>query len=79
MNNWMIEELIAEQRLRRAEAVDLDLFEEARLAAPKQPGLRHALATGLVRLGTALDHDAGVRIEPARRGERWEDGHGVYS
>jgi len=80
MNTWMIDELIAEQRLHTPHSAELDLVEEARLAAPRHPGLRHAVASGLVRLGVSLDRSAGERVlAPSRGDRRWEDGHGVYS
>jgi hypothetical protein len=69
MVQWLLLDIAVKQRADELSRVGPDRVEMARLhaAGARGEGLRHALASGLVRLGLALDADAGERVTAARQ------------
>jgi hypothetical protein len=65
MMNQHIDEILIEQRRRELDRISphtIAALEERR----HREGMRHTLASALVRLGMTLDHDAGAREALAR-------------
>ena len=68
MNSWHITEIMSEQRRRQLDAMNplrLAALEEHEL---RDGGVRRAIATAFVRIGTTLDQDAISRTAVARHG-----------
>jgi hypothetical protein len=65
MMNQHIDEILIEQRRRELDRISPHTI-EAIDARQHRESVRHAIASALVRLGTTLDRDAGVREALAR-------------
>jgi len=66
MNNWLITEIIHEQERRRLERVSPHRLAALEEHDAQDGGVRRTIAGALIRLGTALDHDAAVPRAAAR-------------
>jgi hypothetical protein len=68
MDQWLLFDIVIRQRIDALAHVDPARIEIARhQAEARGEGVRRTLALGLVRLGLALDADAGERVAAARQ------------
>lgn len=65
--NWLLTELLAEERMRALDRVDPNVVEAARLEQEERASVRAKLASAFVRIGMHLDDAAGRQAAAASR------------
>jgi hypothetical protein len=65
--NWLLTELLAQERLQALQSVDRNALEAARIDAEQRVGFRATLASAFVRIGMHLDDAAGRQAVAASR------------